>query len=142
MATVSVVGIFFIDAVYKVGCYRACSGLLTSVEVKALEGKGSQAMILWLWIGSLLQRAFAERLLLADIKVLMKLYSNVQEARNSIQKVGTFINVQLPLPYVHVIICITKLVFLMLTFQVCNMHSAFSTYSCITPFTVFLPTTQ
>lgn len=100
-------------------------GLLTKREGNALKGKKAQAMILWLWIGSLLQRAFVEGMLLGDIKVIMKLMKYVHDARDSIQKVNTFTNVQLPLPYVHVIICIAKLVFLMLTFQgACKMYVA------------------
>lgn len=99
--------------------------ILTKTEAKALEGKGAAAMIMWLWIGSLLQRAIAEGILLQDINLLVKLLGFVIRAREAIQKVGTFINVQLPLPYVHVIIAITKLVFFMLTFQAgCKMFVA------------------
>lgn len=92
-------------------------GLLTKVEMAQLKGKGSPPMLLWLWIGLLIQRAVAEEIIFPDIKFLLKIMMRIRDARDMIQRVTTFTNVQLPLPYVHVIIAITKLVFFMLTFQ-------------------------
>lgn len=91
--------------------------LLTTQECKKLAGKTQPSAILWLWIGLQLKAAFTSGVLEVDPveKALLNKYTF--RARESLQKINTFIHTQLPLPYIHILVLLTKIFFMLSCLQ-------------------------
>lgn len=90
--------------------------LLTPEELATIKACPNAAQLCWLWIASYLNKLHAEGYIPAGYN-LHKLHKFCLEARQSVQTVTTYINVQLPLPYVHTIVVVTKMTLIITSIQ-------------------------
>jgi hypothetical protein len=93
-------------------------GLLTYAEARTLQHVPNKAMAVWVWIGLLWKHKVdttPELYLKGGAEFNRVIDGIVVQARQALQLVHTFIEVQLPVGFVHLLAVVMKLNFLILT---------------------------
>jgi hypothetical protein len=97
---------------------RGAAGLLVDEEIVELKTVAEPGWMLWAWSAVEVQSAVNSKVLKLSAPQASRIYHEMMLARGSIQSLKTYISTQLPLPYVHLLIMLTKLFFVLLTLQV------------------------
>lgn len=82
-----------------------------------LRTKSDPSCTLWAWNAAEFHGAVKSKLLVLETHVRKEMHHYSVDTRNAIQLLKMYINTPLPLPYVHLLIMLTKLLFTMLVVE-------------------------